>query len=71
MKKVTMSLEDKNEVIKMVLDIFKGKIGAQNVVNIIKGLTGKEFSIYDKAFDKEIRKLKPEWFTEAGKDKNE
>lgn len=63
MKKVTMDLEDKNEVIKMVLDIFKGKIGAQNLANILAGKTGKEFSIYDKAFDKEIRKLRPEWFS--------
>lgn len=64
MKKVTMDLEDKNEVIKMVLDIFKGKIGAQNLINIFKGRTDQETTIYDKAFEKEIRKLKPEWFKE-------
>lgn len=65
MKKVTVSLEEKdNEVADMILSIFKGKIGAQNIVNLVNGKTHKELSIYDKAFEKELRKLKPEWFTD-------
>jgi hypothetical protein len=65
MKKVTVSLEEKdNEVADMILDIFKGKVGAQNIVNLVKGKLDKECDIYDKVFEKELRKLKPEWFSD-------
>jgi len=62
MKKVTVSLEDKDEVVKMILDVFKGKTGASNLANIFEVKTDKCGKLYDSAFEKEIKKLKPDWF---------
>lgn len=59
MKKVTVSLEDQDEAVNMILAIFKGKDGAQNLVNIIAAKTNKDSSIYDAAFTKTLFKIKP------------
>jgi len=62
MPKATVRLESDDEVAKMILGIFKGKDGARNVLNIITALSSKDCGLYDKDFDKAIRKLRPELF---------
>lgn len=62
MEKVNVALDSEEEVVKMILSVFKGKDGAQNVVNLVVAMTNPKSKIYDKAFDKALRKLRPSWF---------
>lgn len=70
MKKVmkTVSLEGGEDIAKMILEIFKGKIGASNTVNLIKGKTNKMSPIYDKDFEKEFLKFKDELFSDLARE---
>lgn len=62
MEKIDVAIDSDDEVVKMIMSIFLGKDGANNIVTIIQSKTDPKSKIYDKAFDKALRKLKPEWF---------
>lgn len=60
MKKVEVGLDSNEEVVKMILDVFKGRDGARNLVNILKAKTDKHGKLYDKVFSNAIHKSVPE-----------
>lgn len=58
MKKVVATLEKDREVVEMIFSIFKGKDGAKNLAMILNARTDQTHELYDKAFEKEAKRLK-------------